>query len=574
MKKADIKVLLVDDDVIERKSLKRELTLNRCEYHVVETSTAEEAFVYLDNMTFDVVIIDYHMPRISGIEAVIRLRNMPNLKHTAIVMVSNNSDEALMLECINAGAQDFLLKSEVTESQLTRTILQSRQRHELEQQLYESYQEVKNLAERDKLTGLHNRYYFDEALVQMLAHQKRHPDELTAVMLFDLDKFKHINDTFGHEMGDKLLVAVADRLLKALRGDTLFARFGGDEFVLACSQLRSIRHVKGLLKRLLKTFDTAFVVDEHELFCSCSVGVAIAPANGESSEELLKLADIAMYRAKRSPQLQYCFFEDNMQEAFLSKYKIESELRHAIEHDEFVLHYQPIIDMQSKRVAGAEALIRWPQALTSKNPGVFIPVAEESGLIQAIGKWVLQQAFRDLQKRLKEVDFTYVSVNVSPCQLCESGFFSYVESLIKQYEVPASALVFEVTETALLSEDTVTLNTLNSLHDLGIRIALDDFGTGFSSISHLLSCPIDIVKIDKSIIQNITCPNSKHKNMLEGLTYLLSQLNISIIAEGIETQEQSALCQRLGIKLTQGFLYYRPASEVELQLLLNNTIEQ
>ncbi|KAF7787003.1 hypothetical protein PRUB_a3846 [Pseudoalteromonas rubra] len=574
MKMEDIKVLLVDDDVIERKSLKRELTLNRCEYHVVETSTAEEAFVYLDNMTFDVVIIDYHMPKVSGIEAVIRLRNMPTLKHTAIVMVSNNSDEALMLECINAGAQDFLLKSEVTESQLTRTILQSRQRHELEQQLYESYQEVKNLAERDKLTGLHNRYYFDEALVQMLAHQKRHPDELTAVMLFDLDKFKHINDTFGHEMGDKLLVAVADRLLKALRGDTLFARFGGDEFVLACSQLRSIRHVKGLLKRLLKTFETAFVVDKHELFCSCSVGVAIAPANGESSEELLKLADIAMYRAKRSPQLQYCFFEDNMQEAFLSKYKIESELRHAIEHDEFVLHYQPIIDMQSKRVAGAEALIRWPQALTSKNPGVFIPVAEESGLIQAIGKWVLQQAFKDLKKRLREGDSTYVSVNVSPCQLCESSFFSYVESLIKQYKVPASALVFEVTETALLSEDTVTLNTLNSLHELGIRIALDDFGTGFSSISHLLSCPIDIVKIDKSIIQNITCPNSKHKNMLEGLTYLLSQLNISIIAEGIETQEQSALCQRLGIKLAQGFLYYRPASDVELQSLLNNTIEQ
>jgi diguanylate cyclase (GGDEF)-like protein len=575
MKTDNIKVLVVDDDVIERKSIKRELTLKYSEYQVMEASTAEEAFVYIKNMSFDVIIIDYHMPQINGIEAIINLRTMAHLKHTAIVMISNNNDEQLMLDCINAGAQDFLLKSDVTENQLARTILQSRKRHELELQLQDSYQQVKHLAERDKLTGLHNRYYFDEALTRMLAYQKRTPDELIAVILFDLDKFKHINDTFGHEVGDKLLVAASQRILKILRGDELFARFGGDEFVLACAHLKTIRQIKGIIRRLTKAFTTPFSVDGHYLYCTSSIGVAISPINGYTGEELLKMADIAMYRAKKSSQKRYCLFEDNMQEAFLRKYKIESELRQAIKKNEFRMNYQPIVDVNTNKIIGAESLIRWPNGKTSKSPGEFIPIAEEAGLIQVIGKWVLQEVISYISNLLgeKKRDL-YISINVSPCQLSDKRFTAFVESLLKSYKVPASSIVFEITETALLNEDATTLEALTSLHELGIRIALDDFGTGFSSISHLLICPINIVKVDKSIIQHITQAYSNHRSMLEGLAYMLNKLDIRIIAEGVETKQQAKLCMETGIELIQGYFYYKPVNEDDLYLLLDKVEEK
>jgi len=575
MKTEDIKVLIVDDDLVERKSIKRELTLKYSEYQVIEASTAEEAFVYIKNMSFDVVIIDYHMPQINGIEAIINLRTMAHLKHTAIVMISNNNDEQLMLDCINAGAQDFLLKSDVTESQLARTILQSRKRHELELQLQDSYQQVKHLAERDKLTGLHNRYYFDEALTRMLAYQKRNSDQLIAVILFDLDKFKHINDTFGHEVGDKLLVAVSKRILKILRNDELFARFGGDEFVLACAHLKTIRQIKGIIHRLTKAFTIPFSVDGHYLYCTSSIGVAISPINGYTGEELLKMADIAMYRAKKSSQKRYCLFEDNMQEAFLRKYKIESELRQAIKNNEFCINYQPIVDVNTNKIIGAESLIRWPNGNTSKSPAEFIPIAEEAGLIQVIGKWVLQEVISYISDLLTEEKRNlYISINVSPCQLSDKRFTDFVKSLLKSYKVPASSVVFEITETALLNEDATTLEALTSLHELGIKIALDDFGTGFSSISHLLICPINIVKVDKSIIQHITQAYSNHRSMLEGLAYMLNKLGIKIIAEGVETEQQAKLCLETGIEMIQGYFYYKPVSEDDFHLLLDNTEEK
>ncbi|MBQ4811171.1 hypothetical protein A7985_01460 [Pseudoalteromonas luteoviolacea] len=565
------KLLVVDDDVIDRKTIIRTLSKEQNHYDIVEASNADEAYAYLDEMHFDVILMDYNMPQINGVEAIVKLRSQPQLKHTAIVMISNLYNEVLVLDCINAGAQDFLLKQEVTSTQLTRSILQARKRHELEQQLYESYHQVKQLAEKDSLTGLHNRFHFDEMLNRLLLARQRRKREIVAVMMLDLDKFKHINDNFGHEVGDQLLVAVAGRIKEVLRENELLARLGGDEFAFACGELTSIRQIQAIAERVLHTFHIPFEIDGHAIHCSGSIGIAVAPINSENRKELMKLADIAMYRAKNGISDKICIFQDNMQEAFLLKYQIESELRQAAQSQHFELNYQPIIDSQSDTISMIEALIRWPLANTTQLPEEFIPIAEEAGLIQAIGQWVLESALAQFSHMLCDEGYQFrLSVNVSPCQLCDSDFSDMVKQALSHASVPPSKLVLDITEAALLQNDQAINDTLLALSDIGVGLALDDFGSGLSSISHLLQYPFEIVKIDSSIVQQIAQRDSKQHDMLQGLSFMLSKLNIKVVGEGIETSMQAKVCDSMDISLQQGFLFYQPMSEEKIKSILKD----
>ncbi|KZN28604.1 hypothetical protein N480_10965 [Pseudoalteromonas luteoviolacea S2607] len=565
------KLLVVDDDVIDRKTIIRTLSKEQNHYDIVEANNADEAYAYLDEMHFDVILMDYNMPQINGVEAIVKLRSQPQLKHTAIVMISNLYNEALVLDCINAGAQDFLLKQEVTSTQLTRSILQARKRHELEQQLYESYHQVKQLAEKDSLTGLHNRFHFDEMLNRLLLARQRRNREIVAVMMLDLDKFKHINDNFGHEVGDQLLVAVAGRIKEVLRENELLARLGGDEFAFACGELTSIRQIQAIAERVLNTFHVPFEIDGHAIHCSSSIGIAVAPINSEHRKELMKLADIAMYRAKNGISDKICIFQDNMQEAFLLKYQIESELRLAAQSQHFELYYQPIIDSQSDTINMIEALIRWPLANTTQLPEEFIPIAEEAGLIQAIGQWVLESALEQFSQMLCDDQYQFrLSINISPCQLCDSDFAAMVEQTLHAVSVPPNKLVLDITEAALLQNDQAINETLHALSNIGVGLALDDFGSGLSSISHLLQYPFELVKIDSSIVQQIAQPESKQHDMLQGLSFMLNKLGIKVVGEGVETTMQAKACDSMGISLQQGFLFYQPMSENKVKHTLKD----
>ncbi|MCF2857106.1 EAL domain-containing protein [Pseudoalteromonas sp. SMS1] len=565
------KLLVVDDDVIDRKTIIRTLSKEQNNYDIVEADSADDAYIYLDQMHFDVILMDYNMPQINGVEAIVKLRSQPQLKHTAIVMISNLYNESLVLDCINAGAQDFLLKQEVTSTQLTRSILQARKRHELEQQLYDSYRQVKQLAEKDPLTGLHNRFHFDEMLNRLLLARQRRKREIVAVMMLDLDKFKHINDNFGHEVGDQLLIAVADRIKEVLRENELLARLGGDEFAFACGELTSIRQIKAIAQRVLDTFYVPFDIDGHAVHCSGSIGIAIAPINSENRKELMKLADIAMYRAKNGISDKICIFQDNMQEAFLLKYQIESELKMATQSQHFELSYHPVIESQSDTITIIEALIRWPMANTTQLPEEFIPIAEEAGLIQTIGQWVLEHALYQFKEMLSNDHYQFrLSVNVSQCQLCDNDFANTVQRALETAAVAPDVLVLEITEAALLQNDQSINDTLLALSEMGVGLALDDFGTGLSSISHLLQYPFDIVKIDSSIVQNIAQRDSKHHDMLQGLSYMLEKLNITVVGEGVETTMQAQACNDMGITQQQGFLFYQPMSVDKVKNILKD----
>jgi len=550
-------VLLVDDQEIDRELIKHTLNSSGKLFEITEVNNAFDGIESLANTAYDIILMDYQMPKMNGIEMLQELKKKTDLKQSAIIVMSHNNNEDVMIECINAGAQDFLLKDEVTSNQLLRCIRQSRKRYELEDELYSSFKQVKALAEHDQLTGLYNRYHFEESLRSLLVNPRGIKGHIV-VMLMDLDNFKFINDSFGHAVGDKLLVMLSKRVKEDFRESELFARLGGDEFAFVFTGIKYVKESFQVAKRILDIIDAPFEVDGHLIHCSGSIGIAINSKQGNEVDELVKFADIAMYRAKKKGKNVACLFEDNMESDFYRAYKLENELRQAVVNEEFVLHYQPIYEANTRNLAGFEALIRWPTGTLTTRPDEFIPVAEQTRLIEPLGRWILTESIAQFASWVADKhDNLFLSINLSPLQLHDLNLLTFIKDLIIEFGVRSSNIVLEITETALLNYNEATLETLEQLRAFGCQLALDDFGTGYSSISHLLNYPIDIVKFDKSLIDGAVC-NTKHKAIIKGLTDMLNTLDIVTVAEGIETKAQMALCEQLGVNRLQGYFFNKP----------------
>ena len=549
-------ILIVDDDIVDREHIKRTLNKTNNRWSFVETESVDEGLLAFSAKRFDVILLDYRMPKRDGIEFVLELRNASLERNVAIVMLSNSEESVLAMDCIKAGAQDFLLKSEVTSSRLERAILQSQTRFELEQKLYRSYQEAKKLAEHDSLTGLANRYSFEEALRLSITQKPRDKSKL-ALALFDLDNFKNINDTHGHDIGDELLKRVSKRVCRCLRENELFARLGGDEFAIILSNLHTVDNATRVNKRILACLEKPFIISGIEIIMSASIGIAIYPDNATKANELLKYADIAMYRAKKLGRNQICFFEEDMQQQFIQRYQIEANLAGAAERNEFVLHYQPVFDTVSKDLLGFEALIRWNFSGTLYFPDSFISIAESSHVIVEIGRWVIENAIRQLSKwnSHKNTELS-MAINLSVMQLADETLVSFIKTIMKKYDVNPQLIELELTETALLENSDQAIEVIESLSNLGCQIALDDFGTGFSSVSHLQNFPINTVKIDKSLM--LVCHEAKTLALVKGLAAMLHSLGLEIVAEGIEDENSFTLCQELNIQRSQGYYLSKP----------------
>jgi diguanylate cyclase (GGDEF)-like protein len=561
-------ILLVDDDAIDREIVKRALRSNDEFSFIHEVSSAEEGLRVADEGDFDVLLLDYKMPKTNGIEMIIELRKRPNLGKTAIVMVSASDDEALALSCIEAGAQDFITKNEISASKLKRAIVQAKKRFELEKKLYDSFCQVRELAEKDSLTGLANRYHFEEALKVLVVNNKRSHNHIALFML-DLDHFKNVNDTYGHDTGDQLLKQVTLRIKQCLRGNELFGRLGGDEFAILITGLKLLEDTTVVAQRIIQSLDMPFHIDGHHIQCSVSIGIAMYPHNTNSAETLTKYADIAMYRAKKQGRNQLCYFEKSMQEQFSRKYKVESELKKTIKNKGFELHFQPVINAINNQLIGFEALLRWPNCALKSTPDEFIPIAEKSRLIIQIGEWVVEQAIKQLSlwKGRFHLPLT-MAINISTVQLGEESFIIFLKLMLEKYHVAAKSVILEFTETALLERDEKNNQCIKQLYDLGCTLALDDFGTGFSSLSHLLNYPIDIVKLDKSLLPQKTS-DQRHLAIVKGLAAMVNTIGLRIIAEGVETQFQYDLCAELSIDELQGFYFDKalPAEDVEKKWL-------
>ena len=553
-------ILLVDDDQVDRTAITRTLKKSNLNVNIEEAVTVDQGLELYAKHAFDIILLDYSMPARDGIEMILDIRNESKGSSTAIVMMSTFEDESIALECIKAGAQDFLIKSDISEKKLRRAILHSTTRHELEVKLFETYQQVKQLAETDSLTKLPNRYFFDESLKLAITNNRRN-DHTLALLLFDIDNFKLINDNFGHDVGDLLLKKNVAKIKKCLRGNELFARLGGDEFAITLSNLQNSEQALLVAQRIFSAMQTPIEIATTTINSTVSIGIALHPCNGKTSEELFKYADIAMYRAKKLGKNRICFFEEEMQQKFHRRLQVELELRDAIEQQQFELYYQPVIDPINESVTGFEALIRWNVAGAVRSPDDFIEIAEETQQISAIGLWVIDEAISTLAKwnRSRRKPLT-MAINISAVQL---GDFTVVEALadcLSKYDVSAHLIEIELTETALLKDSITSRQVLTDLVEGGCHLSLDDFGTGYSSIAHLRNHPISIVKIDKSLM-----PYDNHDikriALVEGLVSMASILGLGVIAEGVETEQHAELCKQLNIGRAQGYYYSRPQSQ-------------
>jgi len=428
------------------------------------------------------------------------------------------------------------------------------------------------LAHYDALTGLPNRLLFTDRLTQAMAHAHR-AERLVAVLLLDLDRFKAINDSLGHSMGDLLLRGIAERLSGCIReGDTV-ARLGGDEFTVLLPELRYIEDCATVARKILENLARPFLLDGHEVFVSTSIGITLYPFD-ESIDTLLRNADTAMYHVKEHGGSGFEYYTAEMSTASLKRLSLESALRRALERQEFVLHYQPQVDLVSGQIAGAEALLRWQHPEWGQvAPGDFIPLAEETGLIVPIGKWVLSTACRQA-KDWQDAGHPPipVAVNVSARQFYQEDFMDTVCEALETTQLDARYLELELTEGTLMQNGPATTAMLNKLHSMGVQFSIDDFGTGYSSLSYLKRFPIDRIKIDRSFVTHITS-DTDDAALTSAIIAMSHALGIQTVAEGVETREQLGFLRERHCDQMQGYLFSRPIPATEFGRLFDKTAD-
>jgi len=426
---------------------------------------------------------------------------------------------------------------------------------------------LKRLAYYDELTALPNRVLFIDRLKNAMDTAKRTNSKI-AVVFFDIDSFKKINDILGHYIGDRLLIDISNKLKSSLQVNQTLARFSGDEFTIFIENISQTDKIMIFIDRIKKIFDSPFDVDNHSIHLSSNFGISIFPDHGKSVEELLQNADTAMYKAKEIGGSNYQFYNDNMRDEVLKKLKIEKYLRMALEKDELYLCYQPQVDTKSCKIRGFEALLRWKNDdIGMISPLEFIPIAEETGLIIPIGEWVLEKAC-EVNKiwQGKYNSNIIMSVNISPVQLKQNNFAGQVKCILDKTGLNPELLELEITENILIDSFDINdiVDILWELKKIGVKISLDDFGTGFSSLNYLTKLPINTLKIDKSFVDYIKT-GSKEKAIIESIIALVHKLELEVIAEGVETIEQLEYLIQSNCDNVQGFLFCKPLIESELK---------
>jgi diguanylate cyclase (GGDEF)-like protein len=419
---------------------------------------------------------------------------------------------------------------------------------------------VARLASEDPLTGLPNRRVFRSTLDQMCARCDSPPDGTEpeaefAVFFLDLDRFKVVNDTLGHRIGDLLLVEVATRLQDALRPGDVLSRLGGDEFAIVVTSANSRSMLERLATRLTEAVAQPYEIDGHRIRSSISIGIAVGPLDGGNAEDLLMAADLALYAVKASARGTFRFYQQCMNEGINDRRQVELDLREAIERNELELHYQPIIDLRYNTITGFEALARWRHAVKGMvPPAVFIPVAEDTGLITALGTWALRQACHTAARWPHDLK---VAVNLSPVQFSGPDLYSTVKSALAETGLAPQRLELEITERLFIEDSEKTLSTLHRLKRLGVRIAMDDFGTGYSSLSYLRSFPYDMIKVDRTFVSDLT-GGTEHVVIVQAVVSIARALGMTTTAEGVETEAQKEYLAALGCDQAQGYLFSAP----------------
>ncbi|NHZ94643.1 EAL domain-containing protein [Massilia sp. CCM 8734] len=540
-------VLIVDDDRSTRSTLR--YTLQRDGFKVEEAVDGAQALTMLKRFQPDVVLMDAVMPVMDGFTACARMQELPGGSSIPVLMITALEDNSSVERAFAAGASDYIPKP------IHYAVLSQRVRRVIEANRAEK--RIRHLAFNDLLTGLPNRTLFFDLLGQAVDQARVGKTQL-AVLFLDLDRFKYVNDNLGHDVGDRLLVAVAQRIRRAVRSIDMVARLGGDEFTVVLGDVDGPAPAAAAAQAIGRVLAAPFQIDGHDIFVTSSVGIAMYPFDGLDVPTLVKRADSAMYRAKKT-NTGFQFYEASMEQAISEHVRLESDLRRALERNELEVFYQPQARLDNQRIIGMEALVRWKHPTRGMVPPVeFIPLAEETGLINPLGQFVLRTACAQLKAWIDQgLPPMRVAVNLSVRQLLQKNFADTVEAVLIESSLPPDLLELEITESTLMEHAQDTLKALHRLRGLGVRLSIDDFGTGYSSLSYLKRFPVDIIKIDRSFVADVP-HDADDAAIIAGIIALAHSLRLEVVAEGVETQAQLDYLRAQHCDLLQGW-YLAPA---------------
>ncbi|MEE9263121.1 MAG: EAL domain-containing protein [Vicinamibacteria bacterium] len=543
-------VLLIEDKPGDKRAVSELLTnFAGTNHRVIQVNRLGEALRLIEGISFKAVLVDIALPDARGLESVGRLHAAaPSLP---IIVLAAMDDESVAVQALQVGAQDYLLKGLFDAGLLNRALRYAIERKESEEKLT-------RLAYYDQLTALANRRLFHERLSLALARAKRRETHVT-VLLLNLDRFKSINESFGYQAGDALLKEVGNRLKESVRESETLARLGGDEFAIILDDLKQEQEATVVAQRVLDTLASPFRVNGQEAIVTGSMGIAFYPENGDTIDQLLKCADSAMYRSKEGGRNSYQIFSKEMHSEVLTRMSLEKDLRHALERNEFRLHYQPQLSLEDNELLAVEALVRWEHADRGLiAPMDFIHLLEDSGLIITAGEWILRTACEQVREwQIAGFNNLRVAVNLSPRQFEDKNLVQVVGRALEDFQLAPQCLELEITESHLMQDTERTKATLAGIKSLGVRIALDDFGTGYSSLTSLRRFPIDSLKIDTTFVRDITTERDD-VSIAAGIIGLGHKLRLDVIAEGVETEEQLAFLYKEGCDAIQGYLCGRP----------------
>ena len=558
-------VLVVDDDRSTRSTLRH--TLQRDGFRVEEAADGQQALAMLARFQPDVILMDAMMPVMDGFTACARMRELPNAGEIPVLMITALQDNSSVERAFAAGASDYIPKP------IHYAVLSQRVRRIIE--AHRAEKRIRHLAYNDVLTNLPNRTLFFELLAKSIEQARQAGDgRQVAVLFMDLDRFKYVNDNLGHAVGDRLLQAVAQRVRDTVRAADAVARLGGDEFTVVLHELDSPAAAATAAHNIVRMLAAPFAIDGHDIFVTASVGIAMYPHDGADVATLVKHADSAMYRAKRT-NTGFQFYEASMEHSISEHVRLESDLRRALEQrQQLEVFYQPQACLASGRIIGMEALVRWRHPTRGMiSPMEFIPLAEETGLINPLGDWVLRTACAQLQRFLADgLPPMRVAVNLSVRQLLQKDFAASVEAVLADTGLAPQLLELEITESTLMENAQDTLAALHRLRGLGVRLSIDDFGTGYSSLSYLKRFPVDIIKIDRSFVNDVP-QDADDAAIVSAIIALAHSLRLEVVAEGVETEAQLQFLRGRQCDLIQGYLLSPAIPAEQFAALVRATVD-
>ena len=542
-------LLVVDDELPNRDALQRRL--ERVGYRVLAADSGPSALAIAAAQHVDLVLLDVMMPGMDGVETLRQLRRSRSVSELPVIMVTAKDSTEDVVEALDAGANDYMTKP------VDFAVAQARIRTQL------------TARRADPLTGLPNRVLFMERVNEQIARSSAAGAFEFAVFFLDIDRFKIINDSLGHAAGDELLTGISRRLEQSLRStDTVarlaaectLARLGGDEFTVLLAGVRGVADARMVAERLVAAVAHPFALEGRDLVVTVSVGVVMADARYQRAEDMVRDADTAMYAAKDRGKARCEIFDTSMRAAAEQRLHIESDLRLAIERQEFQLHYQPIVMLSDRQLSGFEALVRWQHPVRGLvPPNGFIPIAEETGLIVPIGLWVLREACRQMRAwdaECPECANLVINVNLSARQCLHPTLVADVARVLAETGLAPQRLKLEITESLVLEGSDEVIGILKALRALGVQLGLDDFGMGYSALSYLQQLPVQTLKIDRSFISGIE--NASNAEIVRAILSLASGLSMNVTAEGVETADQAARLKELSCEFAQGYFFDRP----------------